>query len=120
MDKIVLKGISFFAHHGVLEAERQLGQPFTVDLEISLNLKKAGRTDSLSDTFNYAEAYQTVKEIILGPPCALLETLAVKIADKLLRNPLVKQVKVRVKKERPPIPGKIDQVYVEIEQKKEA
>lgn len=120
MDKIVLKGLSFFAYHGVLKAERELGQPFTVDLEIGLSLEKAGKSDNLNDTFNYEEAYRQTEQIILGETCSLLETLAARIADKLLSNQLVKEVKVRVKKERPPIPGKISQVYVEIERKKEA
>lgn len=120
MDKIILKGITFYAYHGALPAERELGQQFTVDLELAVDLKAAAKSDSLNATFNYEKAYQVAEEVMLGETCGLLETLAERIAAKLLTNQLVTQVKVRVKKEKPPIPGKIDQVYVEIERKKEA
>ena len=35
MDKIILKGIRFHGYHGVAEAERQLGQKYEIDLELT-------------------------------------------------------------------------------------
>jgi hypothetical protein len=41
-DKIILKGLVFFGHHGVHSAERQLGQRFVVDAELAVDLALAG------------------------------------------------------------------------------
>ena len=43
MDKIILKGIRFHGYHGVAEAERQLGQKYEIDLELTTNLSTAGK-----------------------------------------------------------------------------
>ena len=47
MDKIILKGCRFYAYHGVFSEEKTLGQIFMVDLELSLDLKAASKTDKL-------------------------------------------------------------------------
>ncbi|HZK19007.1 MAG TPA: dihydroneopterin aldolase, partial [Clostridia bacterium] len=52
-DRIFLQGLQFFGYHGVLPEERELGQRFTVDLEMAMDLAEAGRTDNLDDTVNY-------------------------------------------------------------------
>ena len=41
-DKIILKGLVFFGYHGVHSAERQLGQRFVVDAELTVDLALAG------------------------------------------------------------------------------
>ena len=45
MDKIILTGISAVGFHGVHDSERKNGQLFSVDLEIGLDLSKAGKND---------------------------------------------------------------------------
>lgn len=57
-DTILLKGLVFHGYHGVLEEERRLGQKFVVDIEASADLARAGQTDDLADTVNYAAVYQ--------------------------------------------------------------
>ena len=48
MDKIILSNLGFYAYHGVLEAEKVLGQKFFIDAELFLDTKEAGRTDDLT------------------------------------------------------------------------
>ena len=61
MDKIILKGIRFHGYHGIAEAERQLGQKYEVDLELTTNLLTvAGKTDDLAHTIDYAQVVQLV------------------------------------------------------------
>lgn len=48
-DKISLKGIWGFGYHGVFDHEAKNGQDFFVDLEISLDLSKPSKSDSLAD-----------------------------------------------------------------------
>ena len=62
MDKIYIKDLQIFANHGVLKEEKKLGQKFLISLEVSLNLKKAGDTDDLKETINYAKLCEEVEE----------------------------------------------------------
>ena len=66
-DQIVLKGVSARGFHGVLEAEKRDGQPFVVDVHLTLDLSRAGRTDDLAATVNYAEVASAVVARITGP-----------------------------------------------------
>ena len=45
-DRIILKGMQFYGFHGVNPEERTLGQTYVVDLEVELDLRPAGRSDS--------------------------------------------------------------------------
>ena len=83
-DRILLEGMRFFAFHGNNPEERELGQPFVVDLEVEADLSVAGRSDSLDDTVNYAALYRAVKGVMEGPPRNLLEAVAQDIADAVL------------------------------------
>lgn len=114
MDRIVLQGIRFYGHHGVTEAERELGQPFQVDVELRLDLRRAGRSDALSATVNYAEVHQAVVEVGTKERFYLLEALAERIAQAILERFPVKEVKVRASKPSPPIQGELQLVGVEI------
>ena len=50
MDKIYLKDVERFANHGVFEAEKTLGQKFIFDIELELDLSKAGRRGDLNSS----------------------------------------------------------------------
>ena len=43
MDRLLLEGMAFFGRHGALAAERELGARFTVDVELGVDLRAAGR-----------------------------------------------------------------------------
>lgn len=105
----------FYGYHGVFPEETRLGQRFNVDLVVSLDLKQAGQTDELSYTVNYAELYNTCREIVEGKPFKLVEALADKLASTiLLRFPLIQSTTITVVKPDPPIPGHYESVAVEI------
>ena len=106
-DKLILKGVVFYGYHGVTPQERDLGQPFVVDLEMELDLKVAGRSDDLSDTVNYAQVYKAVREIVEGPPRNLLENLADAVAERVLGSFSMDGVLVRITKPHVPIKGAV-------------
>lgn len=115
MDKISVNQMSFFGYHGVFPEETKLGQRFIVDLDVFCNLQKAGISDDLSYSINYAELYILSREIVEGKPYKLIEAVAEKIAsDVLERFPRVNEVKVKVIKPDPPIAGHYQSVSVEI------
>ena len=98
-DRILLEGMVFHGRHGTLPAERELGQPFVVDIELRLNLQAAGLSDDLTQTVDYSEVHRQAKEIVEGPPVSLTETLAERIAGTVLEDhPMVEAVRVKVAK----------------------
>lgn len=98
-DRILLKDMNFFGYHGVLPAERELGQRFVVDVELRLDLRPAGLSDDLTKTVDYGAVHGSVREIVEGEPLNLIEAVAERIAAAILRNhPPIETVRVRVTK----------------------
>src|ERR687893_1559080 len=98
-DRILLEGMIFYGSHGTLPAERQLGQPFVVDIELHLDLQTAGLSDDLTQTVDYSEVHRRAKGIVEGPPVNLTEAVAERIAAAILEDhSLVEAVRVKVAK----------------------
>ena len=114
MDKIILKGIRFHGHHGVPEAERQVGGHYEIDATLGYPFANAGRTDALVDTIDYTEVVARIIEIGTQQSFQLIEALAEKIATVILEQFAVDEVHLIVKKLRPPIDQSIDYFAVEI------
>jgi len=114
MDKILLQGLVFFGRHGCHQAERDLGQKFTVDIEMSSDLSLACATDKMDDTVDYVAVYNATREIIEGESAWLLESLASRIADFCLQDERVRDVRVRIRKPHVAMPGALDYLGIEI------
>lgn len=117
-DRLLLSGLPFFAHHGVLLEERTNGQEFLVDVELEADLQEAGRRDDLVLTVDYRRAYDIVKDVMEGEPRNLIETLAETIAVRLLALDRVSAVMVRVRKPQVKLPGPVDWSGVEIHRRR--
>lgn len=105
-DYINLNEVEFYGFHGVLPAERSLGQRYLVDVEIRADLQAAGQLDDIDHTLNYVEVYRVVEQVLTGPSVQLIETLAERIAATLLGDfAQAESVVVRVRKPNPPIAG---------------
>lgn len=113
-DKLILAGMQFYGRHGVFAEEKAMGQKFVIDVELCLSLKKAGSTDDISLTPNYADIYAIVRNITTQRSFNLIETLAENIAQEILNNYRVDEVKVRVRKPHAPISGIFDYMGCEI------
>ncbi len=98
-DRILLAGMVFHGRHGTLPAERELGQPFVVDIELRLDLRSAGLSDDLAQTVDYGEVHRRAKEIVEGSPVNLTETVAERVAAAILEeHPSVEAVRLKVAK----------------------
>ena len=112
-DRIELKGLKVYAHHGVLPHETEHGQPFTIDITCWLDFKNAAKTDDLTQTVNYAELAQLAHDIATQAPKQLIETVASEIADTAMaRFQQLHAVEVGVHKKNAPIPLLFDDVAV--------
>jgi dihydroneopterin aldolase len=73
-----------------------------VDVSIDLDLARVAETDAYADTVDISALADTIREVMLGPPPLLLETLAVHAARQVLQQyPPVLEVRLRVAKPEP-------------------
>jgi dihydroneopterin aldolase len=98
MDRILLEGMVFSGRHGVTDAERARSQRFTVDVEVETSVRRAGRSDRITDTIDYRRLRAIAKQVIGGESAHLIEALAERIATRALEVPGVRAVSVRVAK----------------------
>lgn len=104
-DRIELKGLECFGHHGVFEEEKRDGQTFLVDVTCWMDFAEAAADDDLSMTVNYAELAELAHAVVTGPPRDLIETVSTEIADAILdRFDRLHAVEVTVHKPSAPIP----------------
>ena len=100
---ILLDDMRFYAYHGVMEQERQVGGEYSVSLTVEADLAEAARTDDVADTINYAALYALV-EREMAVPSRLLEHVAARIGWRTLEEyDRVTAVTVKVTKLNPPM-----------------
>jgi len=115
MDKILLTNMRFYGHHGVSEEERAHGQTLRVDVEVEADLSRAGISDRLTDTVDYAEVHEVARQVVEYSSKSLIETLAQAIASQLLEKLPIVGARVTVAKLAPPIShATMDSASVEI------
>lgn len=117
-DRIVVKGLKVFGYHGADRMEREHGQHFIVDIEASLDLREAGFTDLLGKTLDYGSLIKEVQRVIAMERYTLIEALAQRLADVVLKHEEVHTVTVRVAKPKPPIEADLESVQVEIKRRR--
>jgi 7,8-dihydroneopterin aldolase/epimerase/oxygenase len=83
-DSIFVTGLLIHAHHGVMEHEEKVGQRFIIDLELSLDLSAAARSDKLADTVSYSTIVETATTAFTSRNYRLVEAAAASIADAIL------------------------------------
>ena len=111
---IEISGLSLYTHHGVTEAEREVGQRLVLDLRLDVGESDATETDRIEDTIDYAEVCQLVALIAQQRSYRTLERLCTVIADRLLADFEAESVWVKASKPEPPIPLPVDEVSVEV------
>ncbi len=114
MDRIQVRALRVVGVVGVLPEERDRAQPFEIDLDIHTDLASAGATDDLAQTINYAGPIELVEKIIRNEAHELLERVATRIAEEILRDERVHAVDVTVRKLRPPLPADIASTGVKL------
>ena len=115
MDRILIPGLREHGIHGVLPEERLRPQPFEVNLELHVDLAKAGASDDLADTVDYGEVCDAVSRVVSTESYQLLERLAQRIVEVCTTDPRVLGVVVEVRKLEPPVQAEVDHVAVRIE-----
>ncbi len=121
--KIKLTGLRVFAHHGVLDFERQNGQDFYIDATVWVAAKGLEFSDDLSRTVHYGDLAKALVDNVKTQPVDLLETLAQRLLDLVLNwggpaGPVAK-AKITVHKPNAPIVYEFNDVSVTVKGKRE-
>lgn len=113
-DRITLTGLEVFAHHGVFDFEREQGQKFIIDAEVSVDIRAAAAGDELASTVHYGLLAEAILEAVANDPVDLIETLAERVARVALGFAGVSETRITVHKPDAPIDANFRDVSVSI------
>lgn len=111
---VEITGLSIYTHHGVGEAEREVGQRLIFDVAFELDRCDATVTDLVEDTVDYGDVCQQVALVAQERSFRTLERLCAHVADRMMNRYGADQVSVRAAKAEPPIPLPVNEVAVEV------
>lgn len=111
---VEIVGLSVYTHHGVTEAEREVGQRLVFDISFEVGTADATVTDRIEDTVDYADVCQQVYLAAQERSYKTLERLCSAICDRLIERYDAESVSVRASKPEPPIPLPVQEVSVEV------
>src|SRR5579862_7299098 len=104
LDVIFLTGLEFYGFHGASDEEQAIGHRYLVDVRLSVDTRPAAGSDRVIDTVNYAKVAETIVRVGGGEQCRLLETLAQRMADRILADyRRVEAVELSLQKLMPPV-----------------
>ncbi len=118
MDKIIIKNLLVRGIIGINDWEREKVQDILINIEISAELSKAGKSDQIKHSVNYRTISKKVIAHVEKAGRFTVEALAYDIAELCLSEERAEKVWVRVEK-----PGAVrfaESVGVEIERSKSA
>lgn len=99
-DRIHLHGVHLECRLGVPDAERAQPQGIVVDVEMTFDTARAGRSDRFEDTIDYAAVRDALAEVAARRPYVLIESLAESMAEAVLAGFPVEAVRILVRKPR--------------------
>jgi dihydroneopterin aldolase len=112
-DRIFISGLSLHAYHGVMAYEAKVGQTFTIDLELEIDLATAARSDKVMDTVSYDKVVDCASHAFCGRRFRLIEAAAGEVAGAVLAAfPRVRTITVTIHKRHAPIAATFSDVGV--------
>jgi dihydroneopterin aldolase len=112
--EVEVRGLSIYTHHGVREAEREIGQRLEVDVTFEVPECDAVLTDRLEDTVDYSEVCDIVAAVATERSYRTLERLCHVIGERLMERFACESVRVRAAKPEPPLAHPVKHVAVEV------
>ena len=98
MDNLLITALQIPASIGVHAWEQQIKQTLVIDVDIEVDLHKAGHSDDLQHTLNYCEIVKSIETLLAAKHFNLIEAVAESVAKLLLQEFKVKTVMIQVAK----------------------
>jgi 7,8-dihydroneopterin aldolase/epimerase/oxygenase len=112
--EVELRGLSIYTHHGVTDAEQEVGQRLEFDLTLDVVDPDAVLTDRVEDTVDYSEVCDIVALAASERSYRTLERLCQVVAERLMERFDCESVRVRAAKPEPPLHYPVDEAAVEV------
>jgi 7,8-dihydroneopterin aldolase/epimerase/oxygenase len=118
-DRIFIKGLSLHAYHGVMAHEAKVGQSFSIDMELEIDLSAAARSDKVVDTVSYDKVVECAREAFSAQRFRLIEAAAGRVAEAVLMAfSRVNTIEVTIHKPHAPIAATFSDVGVTLKRKR--
>ena len=98
MGKIFIKDLEIETVIGIYEWEREVRQLISVKIEMTVDTKKAARSDKVEDSLDYKKVCKRISSLTKNLKSKLIENLAHKIAETILSEFSASNVIVTVEK----------------------
>ena len=95
---IFVRDLALIAMVGIYEHEKKPPQRILVNIDCAVQEMGGPLEDNIKNVVSYEKVVKDVKAIVQDGHVNLVETLAEKIAAKVMRNKAVRRVRVRVEK----------------------
>jgi dihydroneopterin aldolase len=114
-DQVFIKGLALHAYHGVMPHEGKVGQSFTLDVTLDIDLSQASRSDRLADTIGYDQVATIASEAFCAQRYRLVEAAAGAVAKAILsRFARVNGVHITVHKPHAPVAATFEDIGITI------
>ncbi len=111
---IEITGLSLYTHHGVSDAEREIGQRLVFDVRFDVGEVDALVTDRVEDTVDYGKVCEEIALVAQQRSYKTLERLCAVVAERLADKFGAESVSVKATKPEPPITLPVEEVSVEV------
>ncbi len=104
-DSVFVRGLEFEANHGYTAAERKATRRFRVNIELTVPLERASKSDRLADTIDYRRVCELALNAATETTFKLLEALAGAIGHAVQAEFGHAELTIELEKLAPPCPG---------------
>jgi dihydroneopterin aldolase len=115
-DRITVAGIKLYPHIGTTPEEKATTQECEAFLTVWVDLQGAASLDDIDRSVDYSKIMETAQKTASACEYNLIETLAYRIARKVLVDFPVSRVRVRLRKRPASMRNSVDYVEVQVEE----
>lgn len=98
MDKVFIEGLEIEALIGIYDWERRIRQSLVFDLELAFDNRRPAASDAIADTLDYKAVSKRLIAYVSASEFGLVETLAERCAELVLREFDVARVRLKLSK----------------------
>ena len=98
MDRVFIEGLEIEALIGIYDWERRVRQPLVFDIEMAFDNRRPAASDRIEDTLDYKAVSKRVIAYVEHSGFGLVETLAERVAELILREFAVSWLRLKLSK----------------------
>ena len=98
MDKVFIEALEIECVIGIYDWERKIRQPVVLDLEMAFDNRVPAASDDIADTLDYKAVSKRLIQFVSESEFGLVETLAERCAEIVLREFGVEHVRLKLAK----------------------